>query len=347
MFQSQPQDPSPQNQRRRQMLLLALFALGVLILGRTGFLDDGGFLGGGLGSTGASAVRYQAIRDAGDLERVFGTAGYDLPAVAAGDAPAPQLFVDRLPPGWAALPPADRQRLFIAAMLPPILSVNAQLNGLRDRLATVADARDAAALSDAELALVADLSAVLASDAGAPEAARAAATADPVATARRLAARIGPLPVALTLAQAAQDSDWGVQAGAMGGRVLPAEPGYDPAGPFASPYRPPGRMSGAADGAAAGPPGLWTQLMARAMALAFAPGHAEFRTLREEMEAAHEPLRGAALAAALAGDGAGDALQAIVATHGLAGYDTARLDRPPALVLVHRPGKSNRSEPSG
>ena len=43
MFQSQPQDPSPQNQRRRQMFLLALFALGVLVLGRMGVLDDGGF----------------------------------------------------------------------------------------------------------------------------------------------------------------------------------------------------------------------------------------------------------------------------------------------------------------
>lgn len=362
MFQSQPRDPSPQNQRRRQMFLVALFALGVLVLGRTGLLEDSGFLGGGLGNLGGSTVRYQAVRDAEGLERLFDAAGYDLQAVASGKAPVPQLFIDTLPPGWADLPVADRQRLFIAAMLPLVLSVNAQMNDLRDRLATIADAPDAATLSDAELALAKDVAAIVAPfDGRRAEDARRDAAADPIGAARVLSARVGPLPVAFTLAQAAQDSDWGTTAGPAG-QVLHEgsrreQALYDPAaraptGPFASPYLPPGRGD-TADDAADARPGLRAQLMAHAMSLSFAPEHAAFRTMRERLEAAHAPLQGEALAAAMIGDGdrpddsGGAALQAFVAAHGLDAYDTARLDRPPALVLVNRPRHSKQSEPSG
>ena len=239
MFQSQPQDPSPQNQRRRQMFLLALFALGVLVLGRMGVLDDGGFLGGGLGNTGADAVRFQPYRSVADLERTLQRTGYDLTSIAAA-APAevPRLFVDRLPEGWSALPAPQRERLFVAVLLPLVLSVNDRMQELRDRLATIADAPDAGALGDDELSFLAEVAAALA----APGLTAARAEQEPLAVAAALAERLGPLPVALTIAQAAMESDWGqatIAAGTPAALFAAGQEAPLAAGPFASALRVP------------------------------------------------------------------------------------------------------------
>jgi len=353
MFQSGPQNQSPpgrtppnqaqQNQRRRQIFLLAVFALGVLILGQAGMLGEGGFLGG-MGGSEARDTRYQQYRDTGDLGRLFAGARYDLQEVREGGE-VPRVFVDRLPPDWDRLPETQRQDLFVTILLPLVLSVNAQMEQVRARLATTGDAPDAAALGEEERAFV---QAVAEAFPGMP------LPADPVAAAAALAGRIGPLPVALTLAQAARDSDWGSASETRQANRLFAPAGTAVAGagdavpraallapgPFASPY---GRASPPSpDGGYAT---LRDALTDRALVLARGTDHAGFRDRRAELEAAHAPLRGTDLAIGM-GVTVEEAamLDALIAERGLAAFDAARLERRPTLVLIARPGPGDTSE---
>lgn len=351
MFQSGPQNqPSngrptqnqgQQNQRRRQIFLLAVFALGVLILGQAGVLDTDGFLGG-MGGSEARDTRYQQYRDSDDLGRLFVGARYDLADVRGGGE-VPRVFVDRLPPDWESLPAVERQRFFLMVVLPLVLSVNSQMEAVRARLETAADAPDPGALGEAELALVRDVAAAFPG---------LSLPSDPVAAARALAERIGPLPVALTLAQAARDSDWGDAAATRSTNRLFAPPPWSelpaaalPAsGPLASPY---GRARLAVP--EGGYASLRDAVSARALALARAPEAAGFRSRRAALEADHAPLRGEELAIAMGeGPEAAAALEALVAERNLSVFDTARLERRPTLVLVARPGPDdNRERPDG
>ena len=86
-----------------------------------------------------------------------------------------------------------------------LIQIAASEQELRDRLATIADAPDAGALGDDELSFLAEVAAALA----APGLTAARAEQEPLAVAAALAERLGPLPVALTIAQAAMESDWG------------------------------------------------------------------------------------------------------------------------------------------
>lgn len=141
------------------------------------------------------------------LRRIYETHDYDLDAVARGRRDVPPIFVRNLPAGWGDMRAKPRKRAFVKLMLPLILRANARIRAERARLddliaASRGDPQRLSPERRRELERLAE---------------RYGAEPDAPATLKR---RVDVVPVALALAQAANESAWGTSRFARQGNAL-------------------------------------------------------------------------------------------------------------------------------
>lgn len=150
-----------------------------------------------LGSIGAEA-----------LVRLYGNIGYDLDAVRQDAAPVPAVLLADLPSDLGDLASVDkRKRLFIKAVLPAVLYVNARVSEQR-RFVEEARARlaeDGGKLSKSESAHLARLADCYQTEPGDLD---------------TLLRRIDIVPPSLAVAQAAVESAWGTSRFAQDGNAI-------------------------------------------------------------------------------------------------------------------------------
>ncbi|HKY95667.1 MAG TPA: glucosaminidase domain-containing protein [Kiloniellales bacterium] len=137
----------------------------------------------------------------------FAAAGYDLAAVRGGLSTVPRLYASVLPKDLRRLEAADsRKEAFIGAMLPLVLMANEEILQYRQRVERLADKVDAGELLNAEeLTWLRSVAALYETDPWDFE---------------ELLLRVDALPVALTLAQAIEESGWGTSRYARDGNAL-------------------------------------------------------------------------------------------------------------------------------
>ena len=155
--------------------------------------------------TTAGITQTVTVHSVASLEARLQDNGFTLAAVRRGEAPVPRLFLRRLPDDWRSIEdPRKRKRRFIAAILPLILAVNADIAADRRRLLALAD-KAPNARSDADRAWLNKL------------ARRYGTSADGIPMLKR---RVNVVPPSLALAQAAVESGWGTSRFAMNGNAL-------------------------------------------------------------------------------------------------------------------------------
>lgn len=123
---------------------------------------------------------------------------YGIAPRANGDArkTVPRIYLRQIPSDWpAALPVAERKRLFVAALLPLILAENERVSTDRARMLPILEALDEGEEpSRRSRAFIEHMSEGYRLD---------------DVDVRRLRRRVAPVPVSLALAQAAIESGWG------------------------------------------------------------------------------------------------------------------------------------------
>lgn len=141
------------------------------------------------------------------LRRIYDSHDYDLDLVAQGRRGVPPIFVRNLPAGWNDMRVEPRKRAFVKLMLPLILRANADIRTERDRLFELIEACDGdpSRLSPSRRRALENL------------AERYRAEPEALETLKR---RVDAVPVALALAQAANESAWGTSRFARKGNAL-------------------------------------------------------------------------------------------------------------------------------
>jgi Bax protein len=153
------------------------------------------------------------------LETAFAAADYDFARIKLGHDSVPRVLVRSMPEDLGQVPEvARRKSLFLGAVLPLVLAVNEQI--LSERRAVVdiaAKIRRRAVLSDAEKVEIRRLASIYrVGEAGEPSVADVSDTA----LIDELLLRVAPLPVSMALAQAAEESAWGLSRFAAEGNAL-------------------------------------------------------------------------------------------------------------------------------
>ncbi len=146
-------------------------------------------------------------QSAKDLNATFEGAAFDLDAVRVGTLTVPRLYVTKLPGDLRGLKRTDQRKLaFIGALLPLVLMANEEILEQRAELERLL-AKEAAgeALGLEEQGWLAALAELYRADPGDSE---------------ELLRRVDALPVALTLAQAIEESGWGTSRYARDGNAL-------------------------------------------------------------------------------------------------------------------------------
>ncbi|MCB2106467.1 MAG: glucosaminidase domain-containing protein [Rhodobacteraceae bacterium] len=154
-----------------------------------------------------------------DLESAFAAIDYDFRAIRDGERPVPRVRVDTMPEDLSQVPEvARRKSLFFASVLPLILAVNEQIaherelvEGVRRKLrlgeAVTDDERQALTKIAHEYEVI-DQDALEEIDVTSTE------------ILDRLDRRVAPIPVSLALAQAAEESAWGMSRFAVEGNAI-------------------------------------------------------------------------------------------------------------------------------
>lgn len=164
-----------------------------------------------------------------DLEQTFASTGYDFMQVKAGAMGVPRVLVRTMPDDLSQVPEVDRRKsLFFGAVLPLALAVNEQI--MAERAAVEAIAQKIGfneALPDEDMAELIRLAKVYRVIEETPEAddiedamIAALAGVSPEDLVDELLLRVAPLPVSLVLAQAAEESAWGLSRFAAEGNAL-------------------------------------------------------------------------------------------------------------------------------
>ena len=190
-----------------------LFVIGLVIIGWLQLPDD------------AEVKTDGRIIIAGDslaidtLENTFDAFGYRLSDIRGGDKDVPRLIIADVPDGLKDMRVIDRRkRLFFRAVLPMILTVNesiaadrAQLTEVRNRMQ--GQDSDGNALDEEDTAWLTQLAARYGIDLAEDDVTLAEA-------ADVLMKRVAPMPIALALAQAVEESAWGTSRFARDGNAL-------------------------------------------------------------------------------------------------------------------------------
>jgi len=197
--------------QRKAILLTAM--IGLAVIGAAWALRD----------TDSATVRWDKEVGGPSLavaavEKTFAAMGYDFSAVKTGQAAVPRVLVRSVPDDLAQVPEVDRRKdLFLGSLLPVVLAINEQLLAERAALEKLAakirfqerlSAKDAAtlrALAVRYRVIAPNEEAVDLTDASVID---------------ELLLRAAPLPVSLALAQAAEESAWGLSRFASEGNAL-------------------------------------------------------------------------------------------------------------------------------
>ncbi len=153
------------------------------------------------------------------LEDTFTAYGYRLSDIRSGEKRVPRLIIADVPTGLKDMRVIDRRkRLFFRSVLPMILTVNETLSAERSQLITVVERMQAegsggSGLSDEDTAWLVNLATrygidLVEDDVTLEEAADV------------LIKRVAPIPPALALAQAVEESAWGTSRFARQGNAL-------------------------------------------------------------------------------------------------------------------------------
>jgi Bax protein len=152
----------------------------------------------------ASAVRPRSVAA---LERHLSAAGFEIETVRSGDAEVPRLFLASLPSDMQHVVDSEqRKRLFIATMLPHILSANEKIMADRERLLVLAERAGFG------------LRLRLADEEWLEELAAAYGLEEPDFA--ELKRRVDVVPASLAIAQAAAESGWGTSRFAQAGNAV-------------------------------------------------------------------------------------------------------------------------------
>lgn len=155
-----------------------------------------------------------------NLERAFAALGYDFTQVRSGRGAIPRVLVRTVPNDLGQVPEvARRKALFLGSVLPLVLSVNEQITRERATIEAIAKKirfREELTPSDtSELDHLAKVYRVIDDEeSGDISDVSAEALVD------ELLLRVAPLPVSLVLAQAAEESAWGLSRFALEGNAL-------------------------------------------------------------------------------------------------------------------------------
>jgi Bax protein len=309
--------------RRSVMLLLAGEALAVVAVCLVAALGVPG-MGGGARERAATAWRLVLDRPpptVAELETAFTGLDYDFHAVREGRAKVPRVRVNTVPEDLGQVVEVRRRKaLFFASVLPLVLAVNEQIAAERAAIEDLAaKLRRQEALSEREAAELNRLARVYKlideDDTGIADVSDAALIDD-------LLLRAAPIPVSLALAQAAEESAWGLSRFAVEGNALYGQWVWnDDAG-----IVPTARGAGETHSVRAFAD-LYESTLSYANNLNTHAAYAGFRRMRANMLASSGVLDGHALAATLTrysgrGQAYVESLRAIIR-----GNDLARLDR--------------------
>lgn len=148
------------------------------------------------------------------LERAFGDAKFDLPAILIGQADVPHLLVENWPDGFETMKRADRKKeLFTRILLPLVLHVNKTIEAQRATLRRIIRRKEQGKVpSRRERAWIEGLAELYRTD------------PDKIST---LLARIAPVPPSLAIAQAATETGWGTSRFARKANALFGQWTYD------------------------------------------------------------------------------------------------------------------------
>ncbi len=154
------------------------------------------------------------------LEQAFERIGYDFDQVRVGQAPVPRVFVRTMPSDLDQVAEVEhRKALFLGAVLPVVLAVNEQLVREHDvvaRLAKKTRAGETLNLREKfDLQRLAKTFEIIDQD----DTQNATELGD-ASIVEELMLRVAPIPVSLALAQAAEESAWGLSRFAVEGNAL-------------------------------------------------------------------------------------------------------------------------------
>jgi Bax protein len=265
------------------------------------------------------------------VEKTFAALGYDFSAVRSGRAHVPRVLVRNVPDDLGQVPEVDRRKdLFLGAVLPVVLAINEQLSAERatvEKLAGKIRFREPLSSKDlATLKALAERYGVIAPD-------DAVDLADD-AVIEELLLRAAPVPVSLALAQAAEESAWGLSRFAAEGNALFGQWVWnDDAGMV-----PRGRRPGETHSVRAFDD-IYQCTLSYVNNLNTHRAYGGFRRMRANMLAATGRLDGHALAGALTrysgrGQAYVDSLRSIIRANDLAALDRARLSGRGEAVLA-------------
>ena len=158
------------------------------------------------------------------LEETFAGINYDLAAVRKGQA-VPRVLVRSIPSDLGQVPEVDRRKdLFLGSVLPLVLAVNEQIMAERHEIEGIAKKlRLQEPLTEADLSELERLGKVYEVISDDPENDGPdfdIATVNHQEMVDELLLRVAPLPVSLVLAQAAEESAWGLSRFAAEGNAL-------------------------------------------------------------------------------------------------------------------------------
>lgn len=268
-----------------------------------------------------------------DVESAFAKENYDFIRVRDSRAPVPRILVGQVPDDLGQIAEVRRRKaLFLGALLPIVLAVNEQVAGERatiERVETLrARGQRPSAADTAEMLRLARIY-------------RLVNDAEPVADVTdtefidALLLRVAPLPVSLALAQAAEESAWGLSRFADEGNALFGQWVWnDPTG-----ITPLGRAPGETHSIKAFRD-LLECTLSYAHNLNTHAAYADFRRMRANMLASSGALDGHALAATLTrysgrGQAYVESLRNIIRGNDLAPLDSVRFaDRRPVTQVA-------------
>jgi Bax protein len=268
------------------------------------------------------------------VESAFAQVNYDFTRVKQGQHPVPRVLVRTVPEDLGQVPEvARRKSLFLGAVLPLVLAVNEQIMVERRVVEGVASKlRSRQVLSSAEIAEVRRLAGIYRLSGDSEQ----AVDIDDPAVIDELLRRIAPLPVSMALAQAAEESAWGLSRFAAEGNALYGQWVWnDTAGMI------PTARGGGETHSVRAFRDILESTLSYAHNLNTHWAYEGFRTMRANMLNASGRLDGNALAGALTrysgrGQAYVDSLRSIIRANGLATLDQARFAEPAEIRSASR-----------
>lgn len=281
-----------------------------------------------------------------DVERRFSEIGYDLDGVKRGRGGVPRVLVRTIPDDLGQVPEVTRRKsLFLGAVLPLALAVNEQIAAERavvEALDEKLKHHEMLSGNDAEeLDRLARIYRIIGSDDEEDDEIENTTVAkeDRAGVVKELLLRAAPLPVSLILAQAAEESAWGLSRFAAEGNALYGQWVWNDAAGIVPANRPRGEtysVRAFRD--------IYESTLSYAHNLNTHPAYKHFRRMRAAMLKSGGRLDGHILAGALikySGRGQAyiESLRAIMRANGLSALDRVRFtdQTPPRTLASRRP----------